>query len=317
MAILDIQTDTAGRIGVSPRLIRIKTDDTVSAITATGYLNTINKNGFALDPLDMALVSTTGNDAQMYKVVKSGDDWSLVSQGGDTVLPTTANHFAIFTNTEGTLSDAAITAVNSGPIQAGLSGTAGTLRSYPSTAAKGSLMLSAVDSTGDFTTTISNGAMGQSTLLTMTDPGGATGSLLTTYVHAADVNENLVYFSVTCDQAALASAASITLQPSSGAKQYRVIELLMNSGGTNFSGGGGDRLGQVTDGTTIYSVTPAAQMQALVNARWGDTAMPFPASSPMQYSTVAGANLVFKYSGGTTDYTAGSVIISGTLLRVL
>lgn len=127
---------------------------------------------------------------------------------------------------------------------------------------------------------------------------------------------NIFSFDVTVPQASLASAGSVTLVASSGTRQYKVRSLQLNSGGTNFSGGGGDRLGQVTDGTTVYSVIPAATMQSLVNAQWGVTALPNPASAAINTSTAAGASLVFKYSGGTTDYTAGSLVITGVVERV-
>jgi hypothetical protein len=126
----------------------------------------------------------------------------------------------------------------------------------------------------------------------------------------------LIPFKTVVGQAALASAGSVSLQASTGSQQYRIITLELESGGTNFSGGGGDRLGQVTDGTTVYSVIPAATMQSLVNARWGVTALPNAAAAANATSTAAGASLVFKYSGGTTDYTAGSLTVSGLLLRV-
>ena len=61
---------------------------------------------------------------------------------------------------------------------------------------------------------------------------------------------------------------------------------------------------------------PAAGLQSIVNARWGDTNIPFPASAAANTSTVAGANLSISYVGGTTDYTAGSMVISGILERV-
>lgn len=131
-----------------------------------------------------------------------------------------------------------------------------------------------------------------------------------------DTQSNLVTFDVTIGHAALASAGSVILITSGGSKQYKIRSLQLNSGGTNFSGGGGDRLGQVTDGTTVYSVVPAATMQSLVNAQWGVTALPNPASAAINVSTVAGANLVFKYSGGTTDYSAGSLVITGLAERI-
>lgn len=127
---------------------------------------------------------------------------------------------------------------------------------------------------------------------------------------------NIFSFDVTVPQASLASGGSVTLVASSGTQKYKVRSLQLNSGGTNFSGGGGDRLGQVTDGTTVYSVIPAATMQSLVNAQWGVTALPNPASAAINTSTAAGTNLVFKYSGGTTDYTAGSLVITGIVERV-
>lgn len=123
-------------------------------------------------------------------------------------------------------------------------------------------------------------------------------------------------FDVTVGQAALASGGSVTLLSSSGTQRYKVRSLQLNSGGTNFSGASGDRLGQVTDGTTVYSVIPAATMQSLVNAQWGVTALPNPASAAINTSTAAGSNLVFKYSGGTLDYSAGSLVISGIVQRV-
>src|ERR1041385_6683551 len=78
----------------------------------------------------------------------------------------------------------------------------------------------------------------------------------------------------------------------------------------------GDRDAQVTDGVTSYSVIPAATMQSLVNAQWGATALPNPGSAAINTSTQAGVNLTLRYSGGTTDYTAGSLTISGILQRV-
>jgi len=145
----------------------------------------------------------------------------------------------------------------------------------------------------------------------------AVANLLSAGFANPNTNANLVTFDVTVGQAALASAGTVTLYASTAAKQFKVRMLELESGGTNFSGGGGDRLGQVTDGTSVYSVIPAAVMQSLVNARWGvSTPLPNAASVANNTSTVAGASLVFSYSGGTTDYTAGSLRISGMLERV-
>ena len=60
----------------------------------------------------------------------------------------------------------------------------------------------------------------------------------------------------------------------------------------------------------------AATMQTLTNSRWGDNAIAFPTAVDISTSTVAGAALVFQYNGGATDYTTGSLVISGVLERV-
>lgn len=131
------------------------------------------------------------------------------------------------------------------------------------------------------------------------------------------VQNNQFYVDVTVGFAAIASAASVVLVNSVGTQQYRVRNLMINDGGTNFSGGGGDRLGQITDGTTVYSVIPAANLQTLTNNLWGvSTPLPFPPTAAANTPTVAGADLVFKYSGGTTDYTAGSIVVTALVERI-
>jgi hypothetical protein len=140
--------------------------------------------------------------------------------------------------------------------------------------------------------------------------------VMTSSIITPDVGANLVSFDVTVTQAQLAAGGIAILFTSINAKQYKVRSLQLNRGGTNFSGGGGDRDAQVTDGVTSYSVIPAATMQSLVNAQWGATALPNPGSAAINTSTQAGVNLTLRYSGGTTDYTAGSLTISGILQRV-
>jgi len=99
--------------------------------------------------------------------------------------------------------------------------------------------------------------------------------------------------------------------------QYQILNMFLNSGGTNFSGGGGDRLMGITDGTTVYSVVPAATMQALTNSAWGSTALPFPASAPMDTLTVVSQPLYAVYSGGSADYSAGSLTLTISYVRVV
>ncbi len=91
---------------------------------------------------------------------------------------TIANHIAVATDTAGTIGVDAATAINGGNIQAGLSGTAGTLASFPATSARGSLKLVAVANSADNATTISNASMLQASTITIPDPGLSTSKFV-------------------------------------------------------------------------------------------------------------------------------------------
>lgn len=278
------------------------------------------------------------SDAAKTKVVMAGSAVAI-------------NNIAHFVDIVGTIDDTAAAVTNLGNIYAGTSGTAGVMRSYPATVTTGYLGLTGVSNAADYAVQIANVSHNQATIHSLPDPANAAsrilvaatatpfvsgnlpaasgtgglmvdsgvvaGRVLYTTFSSPDAAADLIAFDITCGFAALASAGSVTLITSSGSKQYKLRALWINSGGTNFSGGGGDRLGQVTDGTTVYSVVPATNMQTLINAGWGmSTPLPFPAAAAINTSTAAGVNLVFKYSGGTTDYTAGSIVVSGIVQRV-
>ena len=147
----------------------------------------------ALD--DFVVYSTAGNGAVTLPVV-SGNfttfDGTLGALGDLGYLPSdasktrvvmagsavVANHIAKFVDTTGTIDDTAGTAINSGSIQAGLSGTAGTLISFPATGSKGSLILAAVANTGDTTVTISNALHGQASVYSIPDSGATTANFI-------------------------------------------------------------------------------------------------------------------------------------------
>ncbi len=63
-------------------------------------------------------------------------------------------------------------------VVAGASGSAASLVSFPATAANGSLIISALNAGGAFNTTIRNSAMGQSSVVSIPDPGAATSSFV-------------------------------------------------------------------------------------------------------------------------------------------
>lgn len=286
-----VPSSQLNELGRPASIAFINTNDTVATVTATGYLNSQKKlYGQQFFDKQFVIVDTTDEGQQAYQVRIVGDDTSLVASEGSVTLPVVDGNFANFDGTTGTLKDAGYSATN---------------------AAKTKVVMA------DAATVVDEVAAFADTAGTVKTTGVDVNTVLWTGVTTPDENANMIGFDVTVDAASLASAASVTLHASTGSKQYKVRSLFINSGGTNFSGGGGDRLLSITDGTTAYSVIPAATLQSLVNSGWGDsTPLPYPVSAAINTSTAAGASLVATYSGGAADYGAGSVVISGVLERV-
>jgi hypothetical protein len=99
-------------------------------------------------------------------------------------------------------------------------------------------------------------------------------------------------------------------------EQWRIIDIIVV--GVTAADAGGDRGLGLTDGTSVYTVVPAATLKTLnFQGRWGSTNVPFSAVYfAMIQRTVAGSDLVAYWSGGTTDYSAGSFVIQVTAERV-
>lgn len=510
MSVKSVVTEFAGQAGVTPRLVRIICDNSFSEITAAGFLNNNAANvGISFLTSDFVFVSYTGGNNMFTLSFATDGVITMVAEGSDIALPTIANHLAVFLNTSGKLGEDVATAINSGNIQAGLSGTAGYLASFPGTASKGSLRLTGVANTGNTVTTISNAAMGQASVISIPDPGVATsnfilsdnagtqtiatgslaltlgsvtatagnlqagssgnagtvssfpgtaskgklifagvantgntnvtisnaahgqasvysipdsgvatstfimadnatgqtiatgnltltagnvvvtaGSITTTnggiiqsgssanagsikvfpttaskgnlkiacadqtgntevtlapvamgqatavnisdpgaatgYLNTSTVNASTTpvgaFFikEIALTAAALATSGHVSIQTSSGAMQFKVRDILVNYSAAGLSGGGGDRLVNVTDGTTIYNNAgiTAALLGTPVNTVWGGTGNPLPGTVAMNTATAAAAALYAVYAGGTTDYTTGTVNITVSLERV-
>jgi len=184
--IYQLPTQLAGTVGIYPNFKYMVTGDNLATITAAGYLNSVNLESYPIQTTDVLCIlygfnpnTNVGTYEQFTVAISNGViTLSQASFAGQVTLPTIANHIATYTNVGGGLSEDAATAINGGNIQAGLSGTAGYLASFPSTASKGSLKVAAVANTGNTVTTISNAAMGQATVVSITDPGVATTNFI-------------------------------------------------------------------------------------------------------------------------------------------
>jgi len=272
-------TELAGQANVTPRLARFSSTDTLTTMTTAGYLTPTTLQGQPLATGDFAFVSSTVSGTTTNFAFKV-----LVSNTGVYTLVSIAS----------ALQGAAV---------------AGNIPAF-------------LDTEGDLVDLGYSPTNASLTKIAMVD-----GAVTAGHVAIFDANGSVAdggafafqpkVYNVIVGEAAVAAGGSVTLIASSGSQQFQILNIFTNKGGTNFSGGGGDRLGQVTDGTTVYSVIPAASLQTIANVGWGVTALPFPASAPINTTTAAGANLSFKYSAGTTDYTTGSIFITVVAIEVV
>lgn len=224
MGILSLQMDFPGQVGVSPRRGKMITTDNLATITAAGYLNnysTIGQNFYPTDIIDVVYSynqnSNSGTDDTFTLSISNGII-TLVEyvDPGNVLLPVVADHIATFNGTTGQIKCDPATAINGGNIQAGLSGTAGYLASFPSTASKGSLRVVAANNAGNTITQITNASFGQASVLTIPDPAGATANFA--IAPAALVNNNLVKASGTAGLVADAGIAASAVQLSANIK---------------------------------------------------------------------------------------------------
>jgi len=205
--------------------------------------------------------------------------------------------------------------VDVGNLLAGSSGHAGTLTSFPATAANGSLILAAINNTGGFNSTLSNSNIGQSTVYSLPETGAATSVLVSSQ---SNIPTNNVAFTIvkTATAAALATAGKVNLvvHPSA-TSQFAVLDIKVLKS-TGLSGGGGDRLLSVSDGTIVFNNAgiTAALLGTPILTVWGGSGNPL-AVGASEVST-AGADIFLQYIGGATDYTTGSVQVAVTMVQV-
>lgn len=113
-------------------------------------------------------------------------------------------------------------------IDAGASGTAGTVDVFPATAANGKLILAAVDAGGAFNTTISNKTIGQSTVVSIPDPGASTADFVlnagTATIAGAKTFSSAVTINPTTNQLVLGVTNTTTISATAPAAS-RVVTL--------------------------------------------------------------------------------------------
>lgn len=98
--------------------------------------------------------------------------------------------------------------------------------------------------------------------------------------------------------------------------QYKIREVILHGGGTNF-GAGGDHTIILTDGTTTWTSIANADIESAPSAslRWGDTKVPF-LTDKSNVASASGSDIVFKYGTGSAAHTTGSISFTVCLEKV-
>ena len=121
---------------------------------------------------------------------------------------------------------------------------------------------------------------------------------------------NLKWVDVTVTAALLDGAGSVNVIAGVVGDQYKIRDVRLVGGGTNF-GAGGDRLIDLTDGTTVWTTIANADIESAPAATltWGNAKVPF-LTGTSDTKSASNAAIRFQYSGGTTDHTTGSIKFS-------
>lgn len=224
-------------------------------------------------------------------------------------------------------------------LKAGKDAVAGTVEVWPSTTARGKAVWDVTNQTGNTTVTYRTAAMGQATVVTTPDPGAAAASVVLTegaqtingaktfgsspdvpqtgYKVDAVAMSSMKWVDVTVTAALLDSAGSVNVIAGVAGDQYKIRNVRLVGGGTNF-GAGGDRLIDLTDGTTVWTTIANADIESAPSATldWGNAKVPY-LTGTSDTASASAAAIRFQYSGGTTDHGGtGSIKFSVQIEKV-
>jgi hypothetical protein len=256
-----------------------------------------------VEPLPQAI----GVDAMVFNADPSAGGVSF--SGG----ASTANALPVFSDTAGNIKAATTTvtlgqalnitgaftasgaiASTAGNITSGSSGDAGTFISFPATAANGTMIMAAANAGGAFNTTISNGTMGQSSVITIPDPGTATSKFVLQDGNNTVLSVlNLKYGATPVAQV---DPASCTITAAAGAANTSTVTIQLKDGsGTNL----------------------ARSMQFRVYASSAADGLTLASAASTGFSVASGGLSLANGTAVTTQITAMSSATGGCVLSLL
>ena len=156
-------------------------------------------------------------------------------------------------------------------IDAGSSGTAGSVDVFPTTALKGKLIISAVANDGDTNVTFTNAAMGQASVISLPDPGAATANVLLT--SAANDGAVVTATSVELNYNDITTLG--TLEASKAWTSDASLDTIMPTGGKLTVQSGGDitlESGSTLDVAGTFEIANVAMTASAAELNYNDIA---------------------------------------------
>lgn len=166
--------------------------------------------------------------------------------------------------------------------------------------------------------TVTNASLNQATTFTIPDPGAASATFDLALSSSSATAPGLFSRVITATAAALATAGKVTVQAKTSATSQFGVYSMRVIKSTGLSGGGGDRLLALTDGTKVFNGTgiTAALLGTPITTRPAGTGNPDCGTAVDPTASTANADIYLQYTGGTTDFTTGSVIVEVILYQV-
>lgn len=313
-------TDTAGTLG-QDAATAINAGNIQAGLSGTAGTLASFPGTAANGSMKMAAVNNAGNHILTLSNISSlGQDTTLTfnDPGASTANVIVSTAGSAQTIAGGLTISTGNLGVSQGNVTAGSSGHAGTITTFPGTASNGTLVIAAVNNTSNHAMTVSNDApIGQDTTIKIPDPGAATSFVSLAQSAATAITNKVFVKTITATAGALATSGHVSVMAApSGTSQFKILNIRVMYAASGLSGGGGDRLITLTDGTIVFNQAgiTAALLGTPVYTLWGGTGNPLPGS--VSTISTAGAAIYLVYSGGTTDYTTGQIVIEIELAQV-
>lgn len=209
MGIIQAPVSLASQVGVIPATRKMVTTDNLATITAAGYLNGVNLEGFPLSTNDIIetfysynTVTQTGTYA-VFSVAISGTGvitLAVVANPGDVLLPVVSGDVAIFNGTTGQIKDSNIASTN--VMQLNVTNTL---------AAGASIVANKVNGTEATNAVTASGMSGVITTSSLTTAGGANYAI--TWTNTFITTTSTVHLSI---QGGTNTTENITLKVAPG-----------------------------------------------------------------------------------------------------